>query len=237
LFMLPLLKSDSEIIIVNKIESKSYIDLTLDALSQFGIKANWENENIIKVIGNQKYIAKNLTVEGDYSNASFYSAFNLISGEVNVLGLNENSKQGDKVYLDYFYLLNKENSKISLSDCPDLGPILFSMAGVLNGATFTDINRLKIKESNRISSMIEELNKFNIKTEERDNELVVFPSKIKRPKENLNSHNDHRVLMALSILLSIVGGKIENIEAVNKSEPDFFDKIKKLNVDFILGEN
>ena len=100
LFALPQLSGDSELEITLPIESKPYIDITLESLRLFGIEARFVRENVIRTAGNQKYREADAIVEGDYSNAAFLSAFSLIGGDVEVTGLNENSVQGDRVYTD-----------------------------------------------------------------------------------------------------------------------------------------
>ena len=127
LFALPLLKKDSTVNITTNIESKNYIDITLDVLKQAKINIEKTN-NGFKVFGNQEYQLDDCIVEGDYSNASFIASLNYFDGNIKLLGLNEKSLQGDKKYLEHFKSLNKEYSTIDISDCIDLGPILFAFA-------------------------------------------------------------------------------------------------------------
>ena len=230
LFALPLLEEDSKIILSTDIESRSYIDLTIDAMKKFGVKVVWKDERTLYIKGAQKYKASSLTVEGDYSGAAFIDAFNFIGGEVIIDGLSEESLQGDKVYEKLFRRLTEESPLISIKDCPDLGPILFALAAAKNGAVFTDTKRLKIKESDRAEAMAEELRKLGAEIEVYDNSVVVKKSKLREPTEQLNGHNDHRIVMSLSILLSIHGGEISGAEAVNKSYEEFFENIKSLGI-------
>lgn len=230
LFVLPLLEGDSVINITGNLQSGSYLKLTLSALENFGIRTDYSDIKKIKVYGNQKYNGMSLLVEGDYSNAAFLDAFNIMGGEVEVKGLNDNSLQGDGVYKELFAKLKRENPVISLADCPDLGPVLFSVAAFCNGALFTDIARLRIKESDRIACMQEELLKFGVKSEADENTLRIYPSKLKSPAEPVFAHNDHRIAMAMSVLLSNTGGVLQGSEAVSKSFPDFYEKISALNI-------
>lgn len=232
LFALPLLDGDSKIILTNSIESKSYINMTLQVQKEFGIKSNWENENTLLILGNQSYKPKNATVEGDYSNAAFLDVFNFLGGKVQVQGLKSESLQGDKIYKKYFADLDKGFSKIDISDCPDLGPILFAFASLKHGGEFVGTKRLKIKESNRGTVMCEELAKFGVKTLQEENRIVIYEGKILPPKEILSGHNDHRIVMSLVTLLSVIGGEIEGVNAVKKSFPDYFEKIEKLGIKF-----
>ena len=230
LFALPLLSGDSKIIITEKVESRSYLNLTVKALADFGVTVKWENERTLLIPGSQQYRARNTTVEGDYSNAAFFAALSYLDGQVSVMGLDKASLQGDRVYQNYFEALQNGTPTLSLADCPDLGPVLFALAGALHGAHFTDTARLRIKESDRGTAMAEELKKLGIRTDVLENEIHVYPAKITPPSESLSAHNDHRIVMALSLLLTKCGGKIEGAEAVNKSMPDFFERLASLGI-------
>ena len=230
IFALSLLKEDSKITLTGKIESKSYIEITLKALKDFGVKVDF-TDNVICIKGGQQFIATDYFVEGDCSNAAFLDSFNLLGGEVEVLSLNPDTTQGDYVYKRFFEELKQGVKRFDLSDCPDLAPIMFSMASVFGGATFTGTKRLKIKESDRAEAMKEELKKFCIETKIYDNEVVIEGGNLNTPNEILYSHNDHRIVMSLAVLSSITGGTISGAEAVNKSYPDFFSDIKKLGLE------
>ena len=233
LFSLPLLDGMSEIEIIPPVESIDYIKITIDVLRMFAIdiEDDLENNKII-IKGNQIYQQRDVVVEGDYSNAAFLDAFNYLGGNVLVKGLNPDSLQGDKAYIEYFKILNKEvMPTIDISNTIDLGPILFVMASLLNGAHFTGIKRLRIKESDRVQCVCDELDKFGVKYVINDNECFIYKSELHKPKLVISSHNDHRIVMALTIMLSKFGGKIEEIEAVNKSFPNFFEIIKDLQIE------
>lgn len=230
LFALPTLSGESRILITPPVESRSYIDLTLKALSTFGITARWENEYTLYIKGGETYKSRKVTVEGDYSNAAFFSALATLGDPVTVTGLDPDSLQGDRIYLDYFEKLKAGKPTLSLADCPDLGPVLFALAGVLHGATFTDTRRLKIKESDRAEAMKTELAKLGIAVTVEENTVRVEKSDLHTPKVPLSGHNDHRIVMALSLLLTRTGGKIEGAEAVRKSMPDFFAGLEALGV-------
>lgn len=230
LFTLPLLEGDSKIILTESVESKPYIDMTLQVQKEFGIKADWENENTLVVPGGQTYLAHDGAVEGDYSNAAFFEALNYIGGSVEVQGLRKDSLQGDKVYLELFKELAAGNAKIDISDCPDLGPILLTMAAALNGGEFTGTKRLAIKESNRGAVMCQELAKFGIKSLQEENRIVIYPGKPVKPVETVLGHNDHRIVMSMATLLTVTGGQIEGVEAVRKSLPDYFERVRRLGI-------
>ncbi len=230
LFVLPLLEGDSEIVLTNSIESKPYIDMTIQAQKTFGIDVAWLNENTLFIKGKQTYRATETTVEGDYSNAAFFDAFNFLGGNVEVLGLNKESLQGDKVYHEYFEKLSNGFATLDISDCPDLGPILFVVAASLHGGEFIGTKRLKIKESNRGFVMCEELSKFGIKTLQEENRIVIYGGNLSSPKTIIEGHNDHRIVMSLSVLLTLTGGEITDSHAVNKSFPEFFERMKDVGI-------
>ncbi len=232
LFTLPNLDSDSVLEIIPPVESRSYIDLTLKSLEEFGVKAEWTDENTLFVRGNQQFVPCIITVEGDYSNACAFDAFNTIGGRVNVTGLDENSLQGDRVYKEYFKSLTDGKAELDISDCPDLGPVLFAVAASNHGGVFTGTDRLRIKESNRISAMKTELEKVGAYVYEEDSRVTVISAPLSEPTCEIDSHNDHRIVMAMSLILSKTGGVITNAQAINKSLPDYFDKLKTLAVKF-----
>ncbi len=230
LFALPMAEKDSYIRITPPIESRSYIDLTLSALRTFGISAEWSDEYTLKIPGGQRYSPSDVTVEGDYSGAAFPDALNLFGGCVEIAGLDPKSIQGDSVYKKYFDMLKNGVPTIHIGDCPDLGPILFAVAAAKSGGVFSGTQRLKIKESDRASVMAEELKKFGAAVRVYDDEVVVYPREFHAPKETLSGHNDHRIVMALSVLLTLVGGEIDGAEVIDKSYPEFFRDIKSLGI-------
>ena len=231
LFALPLAEKDSRIILTGKTESLGYIDMTVDALSRFGIEIRREKENEFYIKGSQKYKAGHFIVEGDCSNAAFLDAFNYLGAELEVEGITENTLQGDSIYKQYFELIKEGNPALDVSQCPDLAPVLMTLAAALGGATLTGTRRLKIKESDRGEVMKQELSKFGAVIETYENEIKVFGGGLKSPTQRLLGHNDHRVVMSLSVLSSVYGGVIEQAEAVRKSYPDFFEVMKKMGLE------
>ena len=231
LFALPSAENDSYIKILPPIESRSYIKLTISALESFGINVKWIDDNTIFVPAKQKYKPCDITVEGDYSGAAFPAALNLFSGNVKLLGLNENSIQGDSVYRKYYDMLTRGVPTIHIGDCPDLGPVMFAVAAAKNGGIFTGTKRLKIKESDRAKAMAEELKKFGTAVSVYDDTVVIYPKEFHKPTECLSGHNDHRIVMSLSVLLTLTGGEIDGAEAVSKSYPSFFEDLRTLGIE------
>ncbi len=231
LFALSTLDGDSRIKITTEVESRSYIELTRGAMREFGVDAVWENDKTLYIKGGQKYMSPgDVFVERDYSGAAFPDAFNLVGGDVEVFGLSADSLQGDKVYKEHYKALADGAPTIDITDCPDLGPILFTLAAAKNGARFTGTKRLKIKESDRAAVMAEELSKFGATITVLDDEVIVEKTELHAPKEPLCGHNDHRIVMSLAVLLSLYGGEILGAEAVSKSYPNFFEHIEKLGI-------
>ena len=227
LFALPLLGAESIIRLIPPVESRPYIDMTRSALRAFGVTADWLDGTTLQIPGGQAYRPRETTVEGDWSNAAFFLA---LGGRVSVTGLDADSLQGDKVCVEYFKALGTGTAEeIDISDCPDLGPILFAYAAMHGGGTFTGTRRLRIKESDRGAAMREELGKFGVPVEIEENRIAVG-SGLRSPTVPLDGHNDHRIVMALAVLCTRTGGIIRGAEAVNKSFPDFFERLKTINV-------
>lgn len=236
LFALPLCKEDSVIRILPPLESRPYIDMTIEALARFGVVAEWVDELTISVQGNQAYCARELSVEGDYSNAAFFEALRVLGHDITVENLDPASLQGDKIYLQYFSELERGTPTLSIRHCPDLGPILIALAATQNGALLTDTERLRIKESDRGTAMAEELAKLGVQVEVRENEIFIPKATLSQPKEELCGHNDHRIVMALAVLLTKIGGVINGAQAVKKSLPEFFTMLKALGSEVTLFE-
>lgn len=236
LFALPLINTESSIEVLGNFESQAYIDLTLSALKDFGIEIK-RVKNTFYINGNARYQSGKYEVEGDMSNAAFLDGLSLVGGNVEVLGINKNTLQGDKVYLNMFEGLKKGEKCFDLAPCPDLAPVMFALSSLYGGARFIGTRRLRIKESDRGTAMAEELKKLSIETEIYDNEIIIKDGEIRAPKEIINSHNDHRIVMAMALLLTKVGGEIEGAEAVNKSYPNFFKSLKTLGIEMETYDN
>ena len=236
LFALPLCDGDSTIRLLPPVESRSYIDMTLDALATFGVRAAWQDDLTLTVFGNQTYTACQAQVEGDYSGAAFFLALRTLGMDVEVTDLPPHTRQGDRVCRDYFHALQKGAPTLSIRDCPDLGPILMAVAAAKHGCVLTDTGRLAIKESDRGAAMAEELLKFGVTVTRTENTILVPGGTLRAPEAPLSGHNDHRIVMSLATLCALVGGKIEGAEAVRKSLPDYFDRMNSLGLEMIPYE-
>ena len=243
LFALPLLRGDSRLDLTTPTESRSYIDMTLDVLQKAGIRIDEDNGSFT-VPGGQQYAPLDTTVEGDHSNAAFLDALGL-RGSVTVTGLDPQSRQGDRVYRALFARLcqakNGDLPVIDVRDCPDLAPILMVVAALNGGVRLIGTARLKLKESDRGAAMAAELAKCGCRVDCADDELTVHPCTkehpLHAPEHPIDGHNDHRIVMAMAVLLTAVGGQIDGAEAVAKSYPGFFDDLAQLGIDVTKTEN
>lgn len=230
LFALSRLSGKSTLKITGNAESRAYVDMTIKVLKDFGADVAEPEKNFFEINGKGRLSPGEFTVEGDWSNAAFLIALSRLVGTISVSGLNENSVQGDRFCTAAFDALDGENAEIDLKDCPDLAPILFAYAAYKNGGKFINTRRLRVKESDRANVMAEELKKFGANVKVYENSVEIEKTQLKPPIVPLCGHNDHRIVMALSVLAAVFGAEIDGAEAVNKSYPDFFRVIKKAGV-------
>lgn len=233
-FALVYLGKDSEIEIIPPFESRSYIDLTISALRSFGVGIAFSDEYKIEIKASDMN-AFSGRIEGDYSNAAFLDAFNRIGSDIEIGNLKPDSLQGDRVYAEYFEHLSNGTPILDISNCPDLGPVLFALAALKYGATFTGTDRLKVKESDRGAAMYEELVKLGGGLVFGDNTIIVPKQELRYNGEIIHGHNDHRIVMAMSVILSRTGGSIDDAQAIRKSYPEFFNVLKSLGAEVELS--
>lgn len=249
LFALPLLSQESRIEIKKPYESKSYVDLTLAALAYSGIHIE-ESKETYFLEGNQTYEAKTYSIEKDFSQMAFFAVAAAIQAPLTIRGMNLDSAQGDKVILS---ILEKAGTQITyrpdsieiapaplhgqvidLADCPDLGPIVCVLAAFSQGESrIIHAGRLRMKESDRIAAMEEELRKWGVDITS-DADTITIRGKRSYPTQEgvcIHGHNDHRIVMACTIFALNAGHptEIEGAEAIAKSYPTFFEEIKKLH--------
>ena len=235
-FALLYLGEASSIRILPPFESKSYVDLTILALRSFGATVTFTDDYTI-TIGKSQLHTWSGQIEGDYSNAAFLDAFNHLGSMVSIGNLKRESLQGDRIYKSYFSQISDGSPTLDISDCPDLGPILFALAAMKNGAVFTGTDRLKAKESDRGKAMDEELKKLGGGLIFGSNTITVPKQSLQYQDTILNGHNDHRIVMALSVILSQIGGSIAGAEAIRKSYPGFFKDIRQLGAEVEIHES
>ena len=245
LFALPLLNGDSTIEIVGERVSQNYIDITLDVLEKFGIKIT-DTQNGYFIKGNQKFISPSfMSVEGDYSNASFLLSLGALGDGVTVTNLNKNSKQGDSKIVEILRDFGAEIKEVEngyfaktgdlkgvivdAEDIPDIVQILSVVASYAKGkSVFKKVKRLEIKESNRVLGIVENLKNCGIKAEYNGNDLTVYGGEVKGA--TFSGDNDHRTVMSAIVTATFAKGnsKILGYEAIQKSYPTFIENYVSL---------
>ena len=233
LYALPLLKGDSRILLTTPLESRGYIDMTLDALEQFGVKAAYDGDRTFRVPGNQTYQPRDLTIEADWSNAAFWYAAQFVGCDLEIQGLNAFSTQGDMRIVPYFVKLQgKGPVDLDVSQCPDLVPPLAAMAALRGGETTRIVNaaRLRIKESDRLAAVTQVLNALGGRVEEYEDHLVIHGRERLAGGVAVSGHNDHRIAMMAAIAAIRCNGPvtITGAECVKKSYPDFWEDYRSL---------
>ncbi len=242
LMLLPLLDGDSVIDITTHLESKGYVDLTLDALKHYGIDIK-ASENQFEIKGNQDYKGKDMAVEGDYSQVAFWLVGKCLGNPLLVTGVNENSNQGDRAIIDIIesmgaqvtflendIFIQQESSglkavTVDASQCPDLVPVLAVLLSMAEGKSqIINAERLRFKESDRLKAICTELNKLGGKISETPDGLIIEGIE-SFTGGTVSSWNDHRIAMALAIAATKASGPvtISGAEAVNKSYPMFWE--------------
>ena len=223
LFAAALMQGESTITILDKLESKPYVDMTRTALSTFGVSTDG-----FKVAGSFPFASPGaLNVEGDWSNGAFFLGAQALGNPVEVSNLNPNSPQGDRAAANLLQR-TQEAPTISAADIPDLVPILAIVYGAKCGATFTDVARLRLKESDRVASVCDMLNAFGAKATATENTLTVNPGQYHSC--TIDAMGDHRIAMAAAIGATVADGPVNILGAqcVSKSYPQFWEVYKSL---------
>ena len=251
LFAAPLLDGRSEIVLTSKLESKPYVDITIDVLKDFGIQIeNTENGYIVEGQGYKSI--DDYRVEGDWSNAAFFLVAGALGQGITMTGLNMNSTQGDMKIVEVLrdlgagvklsedsITVTKDklfNIEVDLTEIPDSLPILAIAAAAVEGGVsrFYNGKRLRLKESDRLKSVATMIKDLGGKVEEKEEEILIYGTGGLKGGVT-SSFGDHRLVMAASIASMISAGhvSIKNPEAVTKSYPGFFKDFKKLGGDII----
>lgn len=247
LFSLPLLDEKSTIEITGELESKSYIDLTLDCLKKFGIIFKNMDYKKLYIEGKQKYTIKDLEVESDFSQAAFFIVANGLGANIKVKNINEDSLQGDKQIIEFIDKISKSKTEeltIDGSNCPDIIPIFALYAANSNKKIkIKNVGRLRIKECDRLSATVSELSKLGFDLQENEEEILINYKEgksLKKEKVELLSHNDHRITMMIAIASTVYEGEIilDNAGCVKKSYPNFWEDFSLLGGKFYecMGE-
>ena len=214
LFALPLIDGETSLKITGKVESRPYIEMTKCALALFDAP-HFRSPGTVDV-------------EGDWSNGAFFLAANALDSSLTILGLNENSVQGDRAIADILPALKERCATISAADIPDLVPILSVVAAANHGAVFTDIRRLRLKESDRVATVLAMIRALGGSAEADEQTLTIFGGRL--TGGTVDSCNDHRIAMSAAIAATVCQQPVTILgaEAVNKSYPRFWEEYRRL---------
>lgn len=234
--------------------SQNYIDMTLKSLEDFGFNINHKDNKFEFINFNNKQEAKH-DIELDYSSFAYFAVLGALKGEITINNYYEGSIQGDKTIIDLLKHIGASINingdsisftksqltpfEINISNCIDLGPILFVLAASIPGKSIIKgVDRLMIKESNRLNAMLEELSKDNIQYEINKDEVIIYGVSDSFNNELFfDSHNDHRIAMAVSIYAQIknIDCVIKNYKCIKKSYPNFFNDLESLKTKVTLS--
>ena len=249
----PLIKGSCEISVALPFESKSYVDLTIEAMNLFGVQVHKHTteDSIVYIVDDSHYQTPGeVSCEGDWSQAAMWLALGAISRDVvGVEGLNMRSVQPDRAILGALSILGSRVLRkphevyvrndqmralnIDCSDCPDLTPALALIAAAIpDTSKLTGLSRLRLKESNRIDAIAYTLRSFGITCEADENSLIIHGGEIHAPQHVLDPHADHRICMLQALLATKADGvcAVDNCEVVDKSYPGFFDAMEQLDL-------
>lgn len=223
MFAAALMQGESQINIVGKLESRPYVEMTRKALKIFGV-----NTDDFCIHGCFPFCSPgNITIEGDWSNAAFFLGAKALGNPVEVTNLDMQSPQGDRAIAEILKN-NHDVPRISAADIPDLVPILAVVFGAKRGAVFTDIARLRLKESDRVASVCEMLNRLGATAAATENTLTVTPGQYHTC--TVDAVQDHRIAMAAAIAATKATGPVTILGAdcVGKSYPAFWQEYQAL---------
>lgn len=231
------LMDEKSTLMAKSLTSKEYVDITVWAMEIFGQKVD---NFVVNPTGLKS--PNTVVCEGDWSNGAFVLALGLLGGTATCKGLNVDSKQGDKIFVDYARKMGGDISydkeftskksklkgaTLSVKNCPDLAPILaVLMANAEGESKLTNVDRLRIKECDRLQAIMEFLDKCKVENHYENDVLTIRGGKISPC--NLDGKNDHRIAISSIVLLSEVGGTVEGVECMDKSYPNFLQDFEKL---------
>lgn len=222
LFALSLIPGKSQLNIQGIVESRPYIEMTQLALADFGVDGSGDF-----LEGRFPFITPGVVeIEGDWSNGAFFHVANYLGSQVNIHGLKDNSPQGDRAVKDILSTFN-DYTEVDAKDIPDLVPVL-SVAATKYGAKFRNIRRLRLKESDRVESVMNMLSALGVLSEADENTLTIHPGTIHGGI--VDSANDHRIAMAAAIAATVAKDSVTilNAHCVAKSYPTFWEEYGRL---------
>lgn len=258
LFALPLLPQDSRIIITSPLQSKGYVDLTIQMLQYYGVFVINNDYREFIIPGGQHYHAHDYEVEGDFSQAAFYFVAGALGNDVTLEGLNFQSKQGDKVAVDIlekmgcqFYQEEKrcritssalQGTVVDGAQCPDIIPIIAMACAYAKGKSIIqNIGRLRLKECDRLKATVDMIHQLGGEVIEKQDSMEIIGIETLRGGEVTSSH-DHRMAMSAAIISSVCEDAvvIDDYNCVEKSYPEFWEDFKSLGGEYHeckLGNN
>lgn len=223
LFAMALMPGNSTLNITGKLESKPYIEMTQQALKMFNVSsANY------RISGSYPFVTPgNLTVEGDWSNGAFFLTAKTLGSDINILGLSADSAQGDRAVAQIMEQLDT-HTVVDAANIPDLVPILAVAGGARNGISFTNIGRLRLKESDRVETVAAMLRNMGAVVQIEQDNLTIFPAQYHGC--TVDAAGDHRIAMAAAIAATVADGPVTILGAqcVAKSYPTFWDEYRRL---------
>ncbi len=254
LLVAPMMSSPLTLRVTTPLQSWPYVEMTMDAMETFGVKASASPGRTVFTASTGKYRASKVNVEGDWSSASYLLAAGAVGGEVTVGNLDTGSSQADTAILDILSRMGAELSvkgdevtcsrsrlkavKVDFSDCPDLFPIVSALCSVAEGASeLTGLERLRLKESDRVAAMAEGLTRMGAEVAENGGAVRVTGGTVRGAE--LNPYDDHRIAMSLGILALAAEGDTTILDAgcVTKSYPGFWGHLEGLGVDVRRNED
>ena len=252
LMVAPFADKSVTIRLTTPLESRPYVMMTMDAMQWFGITVAFNETMDEFQVMPQKYEPSRFHVEGDWSSASYPLALGALAGEVEVVDLPTETMQGDRMVMSFLQEMGAKVSasrgavnvarsrlkaiKADLTDCTDLLPTVAVLAAAAEGTSvLSGIARARIKESDRVAAVAEGLARMGIRVTEGKDRITITGGK--PAGAVIDSHNDHRLAMAFSLLGAVAGDTvIEPAECVSKTYPEFWDVIRSLGVGVTLHD-
>ena len=244
LLVSPFAEEGMRVKLTTPLESKPYVAMTLECMDKFGVKVEFSEKMDDFHVSRQAYQPARYEVEGDWSSASYFLALGAVSGGVEIVNLNPQSLQSDRIMLDFLKrmgadveispdVIKVKGSKLKalrtdLSNCIDLLPTMAALTAMAEGTSeLAGISRARLKESDRMAAIREGLQNMGLKAAEEKDRLLITGSNLKGAV--IDSHNDHRIAMAFGILGAMAGGTVINgAECVDKTFPEFWAILKSI---------
>jgi len=241
----PYADNDVRVVVIDDLASKNYVDMTVDVMNKFGVDVERDAYKEFRVKTGQGYKGCEYMVEPDASGASyFFAAAAITGGKVRVEGLGECSLQGDAKFVDILSRMGCRTKKsqdwleveggklrgidVDMNDTPDVVQTLAPVAAFAEGRTrIRNVKNLRLKETDRITAIVNELKKAGVEAREFEDGIEIIPSP--PHSADISTYDDHRMAMSFALLgLRTRGIKIKNPECVEKTFPDFFERLEKL---------